>query len=373
VLANGTGVSGKIVPLGSAPLGPQRFNPLERNANFAAKNFDTISTDAHIDNMVIVPCILPGGAHENAAGTVHFEPLLDHDAFIALSDAVRDHPRSTASSGRTGCGIVAVIKNHAGVEAGPGSDRFAANEIKEISSGARQIFGSAVEIEPELLQCLQRTERDNGERQAGGNSLNGRAVIEISRMEAGHADNVRRVVDRAKLGILLRHFSKDGLRILLREAYRHAASLQIEQDFARAGLTTQNESGSEGRMSGKRQFFPHGKDANADPAALFCGGITGKNKSSFGEIHLARQGLHLLGAKAAAVKKNGERVAGERAIGKYIDLHHRQSEGGRLEGGRISGCGHARYFTMGNTLRGPPPKSVRYDTMIAVARGGAQA
>src|SRR5258706_3149730 len=46
---------------------------------FAAENFYTISTDTHIDYVVIFLC----GAHKNATRTVHFESLFDHYLLIA--------------------------------------------------------------------------------------------------------------------------------------------------------------------------------------------------------------------------------------------------------------------------------------------------
>src|ERR1700674_822692 len=75
-------------------------------------------------------------------------------------------------------------------------------------------------------------------------------------------------------------------------------------------------------MSSKRQFFLHGEDAHANSAILFLSGVPGKDERSFGEIGFPRQRLHLFGAEAATVEKNGQRVAGEGAVGKHIDLHH---------------------------------------------------
>ena len=71
---------------------------LDGNRNFAAENFHTISTDTHIDNMVITPTVLPvivpGRANKNAAGSVHFETLLDQNPLAAWSQvAGRCPPR----------------------------------------------------------------------------------------------------------------------------------------------------------------------------------------------------------------------------------------------------------------------------------------
>ena len=71
------------------------FQDLFGERDFAAENFYTISTDTHIDYLVISL----RGAHKNATGTVHFEALLDQDALLAGGHAVGDHPRG-ATSGR---------------------------------------------------------------------------------------------------------------------------------------------------------------------------------------------------------------------------------------------------------------------------------
>ncbi len=66
-----------------------------RKRNFSAQNLHTISTDAHIDDLVI-PL---GGAHENATGTVHFDTLLDQNALVAGGNAVGNRPCGAASRG----------------------------------------------------------------------------------------------------------------------------------------------------------------------------------------------------------------------------------------------------------------------------------
>lgn len=83
-----------------APRLSQRFTLLDRDRDLAAENFYTISTDAHIDNIVMPDVMSDGilalqvsrGANKNAAGTVHFEALLDQDLFVARSNAVRHRP-----------------------------------------------------------------------------------------------------------------------------------------------------------------------------------------------------------------------------------------------------------------------------------------
>jgi hypothetical protein len=133
----------------------------DRDRNFTAQNFYTISTDTHIDHLVIV---LAFGAHKNATGTVHFEALLDQNLLLARRHAMGDHPGGAASGGRTGGGIVAVVKNHAGVEAGFGIDGFAANEVKELSAERCEIFGAAAARSSEDSAASSANAAGNGER-----------------------------------------------------------------------------------------------------------------------------------------------------------------------------------------------------------------
>src|SRR5437660_10859734 len=98
-----------------------------------------------------------------------------------------------------------------------GIDGFATNKVKEFSAAAREIFGGAVEIEAEVLQHLQGTQRGDGERNAGGDGLDRRGVVEVSRAQARKTRDGRDVVDRAELGILLSHFSEGERRRLLGE------------------------------------------------------------------------------------------------------------------------------------------------------------
>src|SRR5882762_475465 len=73
-------------------------------------------------------------------------------------------------------------------------------------------------------------------------------------------------------------------------------------------------------MSGKRQLFLHRK--YADPLPLLCLNLwlARQDEGCFREIHLSREGLHLLVGQTARVSENGERIAGERCLRKNIKL-----------------------------------------------------
>src|ERR1039457_3960073 len=143
---------------------PVAYRSLDRQSNFTAENFYTISTDTHIDHLVIVLALPLCRTHENAAWTVHFEPLFDLHLLIAGGHTVRDHPGRAAARRRTRRRILSVIKNHARMQPRVGVDGFAADKIQKFSSAARQVFCRARHIDPETLQRLERSHRRNRER-----------------------------------------------------------------------------------------------------------------------------------------------------------------------------------------------------------------
>ena len=124
----------------------------------------------------------------------------------------------------------------------------------------------------------------------------------------------------------MRHLSEDGLPRFLSEAHGYGSDIKIEADFRCPRLSVQHESCAQRGMSSEGQFFLHGEDARANSAGAFRGGVPRKDESSFGEISFARQCLHPLGAKAAAVREHRQRIAGESAVSKHIDLHHTQPD-----------------------------------------------
>src|SRR5580700_2526665 len=132
-----------------AALG-ESFDGLDWNRDLSPENFYTISTDAHIDDLVILLLC----ADKNAAGTAHLEALFDQNLLVAGGYAMGHHPGGAASGGGAGGGIVSVIKRHAGMQSGLGIDGFPAHKVKELSTAAGEIFGGAVEIEAKFLDRL---------------------------------------------------------------------------------------------------------------------------------------------------------------------------------------------------------------------------
>src|SRR5208283_1423180 len=142
-----------------------RVSDVERE--FAAEDFHTISTDTHIDNLVITP----RGADEDAAGTTHFQALLDQYLLIARGNAVGDHPSGTATGGGSGGRIFSVVEQHARMQARFGVDGLAGNEVEKLSLAAGQVFSGTALIEVKRLERLQRAEWGDGEGNSGGDGL----------------------------------------------------------------------------------------------------------------------------------------------------------------------------------------------------------
>ena len=192
------------------------FDLLDRERDFAAENFYTISTDTHIDHLVILLIILFGGANKNAAGTVHLRaPARSKPArrsrqrrappsrrrSIRRRNRWRDRLRCKKSCGRGG---------------GPSDRRFRGKQSRRTFRRCARDIRRRRRDRGEASHRLQRAQRDHGKRNAGGNSLDGRRIVEISGCQTGETCDGARVVDGAEFGILLRHFSEDGLRRLLR-------------------------------------------------------------------------------------------------------------------------------------------------------------
>jgi hypothetical protein len=74
-------------------------------------------------------------------------------------------------------------------------------------------------------------------------------------------------------------------------------------------------------MSGKRQFFPGGKDADPLPVGSLKLWFARKDEGCFGKIHFTGQRLHLFVGQTTRVGENGQRIAGKRRSGKNIKLN----------------------------------------------------
>src|SRR5438270_14038788 len=77
---------------------------------------------------------------------------------------------------------------------------------------------------------------------------------------------------------------------------------------------------AERRMTGERQFFRDGEDADFLSCLIFSGGIARQDESCLGKIHLTRERLHFVIIQAARVGENGERITRQRCQGEDVKL-----------------------------------------------------
>ena len=73
-------------------------------------------------------------------------------------------------------------------------------------------------------------------------------------------------------------------------------------------------------MAGEFELFLHGEDADLDAALALDLRLAREDEGGLAEVGLAGEGLHLLGGEAAGVGEDGERVAGESALGEDVYL-----------------------------------------------------
>ncbi len=72
-------------------------------------------------------------------------------------------------------------------------------------------------------------------------------------------------------------------------------------------------------MTGERELFFRGEDADVNAALTFDLGCAREDEGGFGEVGLAGERLHFVVGEAARVGKDGERVAFKRLLGEDVD------------------------------------------------------
>ena len=77
----------------------------------------------------------------------------------------------------------------------------------------------------------------------------------------------------------------------------------------------EREGGADGRMAGHRQFRAGREDAHAHVGARRLGR---QQERALGEVHLARDGLHLRSRQPATIREDRQLVAFELAIRKDV-------------------------------------------------------
>src|SRR5271168_2453929 len=99
---------------------------VDSEKNFAAHDFNRMPAHTHVNYAVIgavvtevvTVVVAVRRAHKNAAGAPHLHTLFNQDTFLRLGHAMRYHPGRSTPCGRTRCGVLAVIEQHARVQPG---------------------------------------------------------------------------------------------------------------------------------------------------------------------------------------------------------------------------------------------------------------
>src|SRR5205085_1339969 len=87
----------------------------------------------------------------------------------------------------------------------------------------------------------------------------------------------------------------------------NASDFELEHNFIfLRTAATQDKRCAQRGMAGERQLFFGREDTHFDAVLLLSGAIARENERSFGEPHLAGQGLHLRAGQAASGSENRE-------------------------------------------------------------------
>ena len=115
-----------------------------------------------------------------------------------------------------------------------------------------------------------------------------------------------------------------------RQRQQPDAALLHDVAVADHAVAGQHPRRTDAGVPGEGQLGGRGEDPHPVVGAVHSGR---QRKGGLGQVELAGDGLQLLGGQLAGPVHDGERVAGERAVGEHV--HHVVTQGG-------IGCGHAR-------------------------------
>ena len=230
-----------------------------------------------------------------------------------------------ASGRRPGRRIVSVVENHAGVQTGFGIDRFAANKVEKLPAAARQIFGARGRHRDEVSAALPAN--------AARTMVKG---IPVETVWIGAEPSKSAALKVRRRAIAVRHRGSrrtPDSSASFRRMPAPTGSVCVKRTgtvptFRSSRISAAPLCPAERKRCPAWDVRRMGSSSctvkirTRTPRVFFRRRVAGKDEGGLREIHFARQGLHLLGAQAAAVEKNRQRVSGEGAVGENIDLHH---------------------------------------------------
>ena len=147
-----------------------------------------------------------------------------------------------------------------------------------------------------------------------------RAELVALDRQAGRGNAERRedallVVGRFPARDRLLHPAEDDARAVALELDRDDAGDRLELDDDLLQRQPEHERGAEHGMPRERQLERRREDA--DPH-VGVGRRRRQHEDGLGEVHLARERLHVLARQVARVREDGELVAGQRRVGEDV-------------------------------------------------------
>src|SRR6266704_633282 len=271
---------------------------------------------------------------EELAGTFHFYALLDVNGLFGFRDSVTHHPCGGASCRGAGSGVFTIrvdrsgAKAHAGITSVPG-------DIVEASVVplAFQVGIHFAQIETQGLQSAKLLERHDGERQAGGDGLNGPLVGNVARLQIEKGGYRVSIVHRSEHRWHLAHFSEDAAGRNFAKADRHFSYFQVEgnlRDIFRLGCArfvpgqtkvSKHHGGAQCWVTTKGDLLFGNKNPHLYAMFSLRCSILRKDERCLLEIRFARKVLHLCVAQAAGIGEDGKWVPLQSPRCEYVNLH----------------------------------------------------
>src|SRR5262249_43417945 len=132
------------------------------------------------------------------------------------------------------------------------------------------------------------------------------------------ASDVLRSMVAAKLGIALAHGAEARPGPAL-EFHGNLPYAKIELDARGAGAASDHAGRAQGGMAGEWELLGHREDAHLHSLHALDAGVARQDEGRLRQIGLASETLELLLAQGAGVRKHGDGVSLEGAVGEDVD------------------------------------------------------